>query len=136
MQKPEFETRFRNWLRWCKEGHPEPHEQCGSAEGNWKSPQIWEPDPLERNLVDPIDIWDALEVQRAFYGLPEVNRRTIKLIHFRPKWRRSWIAQKLGCHQSQLEERLSISKKMLSNRLEVMAFAHRVSYEKAQRQEA
>lgn len=115
-----FEGRFRNWVRWCLEGHPEPHEACGSAEGNWKSPQVWEPDPPGRNQIDPVDIWDALVVQRAFYGLPELHRRTIKFLHFKVHWRRSWIAQKLGCHHTDLDERLRIAKRMLNNRIDML----------------
>lgn len=125
MLKSEFEARFRNWLRWCFEGHPEPHEACGSAEGNWKSPQIWEPDPPGRNQIDPVDYWDAVQVQKAFYGLPELHRRVIKFMHFRPHWRRSWVAQKLGCHHTDLDERLRMAKRMLANRVDMLdAKAH------------
>lgn len=120
MLSAEFEVRFRNWLRWCiHEGNDEPDETCGSAEGAWKSPQIWEPDPQERNLINPVDIWDALKVQRAFYGLPELQRRTIKFLHFK-KWRRQWVAQKLGCCEADLSEKLYIAKRMLSNRLDMV----------------
>lgn len=115
--KPEFETRFRNWLRWCYEGVREPDDTCGSAEGRWKPPQTWEPDPLERHLIDPVDVWDALDVQRAFYGLPELQRRTIKFLHFK-KWKRKWVAQKLGCCEADLSEKLHIAKRMLKNRLD------------------
>lgn len=111
---PNFEPRFRNWLRWCAEYASEPHGSAASAEGAYRSPQIWDEVRPNLGLLNPVDKWDAMVVQRAYVGMPDGERRVIKFMYFRPHWRREWIAQKLDVHHSRLGERLLVAKGCMS----------------------
>ena len=102
----DFPSRFKNWLRWCSDHAGEPHSPCGSAEGRWHSPQIWEPDVPGRNMLNPVDVVDAVLVNRAYVALRDYDRRVLKYVYFRQHWRPSWMAQKLGCHYTQIYSKL------------------------------
>lgn len=84
----------------------------------WCSPQVWERVEPNMALINPVDWWDAVEVQRAFVVLPERPRRAIKFVYFRRHWKKGWIAQKLGCRSDEIGEKVGFAKLMLANRLE------------------
>jgi hypothetical protein len=79
--------------------------------------------PPQIRINGPIDHWDAVAVNRAFVGLPERTRITLKLIFFpcydkaghalTPKRK----AQIIRCHYLDLKEAGHMAKKMLKNRL-------------------
>lgn len=111
-----FETRFKNWVNWCKLKNIN-YSRTGSAEGNYKSPQIWD----ERN---PIPEWirainhlDAIEVNRAYIALPEKPRQIIYILCFKSHWRAEYQAQRINCHHTELGERLYWAKTQLNNLL-------------------
>ena len=106
----QFQLRFTNWIRWCTETASEPSSPCNSIEGRYKSPQIWDEARPNMGLLNPINKWDAMALQRAYVSMPPDERRVIKFMYFRPHWRREWIAQKLDVHHSKLGERLHIAK--------------------------
>lgn len=115
-QQREFEPRFKNWVRWCWEWNIH-YGKVGSAEGNYRSPQIWEmpgPRPV------PTDHLDAYLLNQAFVELDEQTRRTIKILVFRPHLRPQWQAQKIGCHYTMLEERLKAAKLLMAQQVGFM----------------
>lgn len=95
-----FSARFRNWLRWAK-STGRFIQKAGSAEGNYRSPQCWEP---EDPRGEPVDLLDAALLDKVYLGLPDRVRKIIKILHFRDRWRPQWQAQKLGVHYLKLEE--------------------------------
>lgn len=87
-----FEGRFKNWVRWCRASHIH-NGRCGSAEGGWRSPQVWEsPGPRPGELDD----LDAVKLERVFTSelVRDFYRRAIKLWYFK-RWRAEWVARKL-----------------------------------------
>jgi hypothetical protein len=116
-REPEFPARFENWRRWADQKGLY-QGRAGSAEGAYRSPQIWDP-PGPRPPM--IDVVDAIVVNRAYIQLrliAERQARVIQILVFRGKhWRPQWQAQKLGIHHTKLEEALSHAKQMLENQL-------------------
>lgn len=112
-----FEDRFANWVRWCLRDDVH-YEHVGSAEGHWRSPQVWDP-PGPRPIE--IDEPDAIRVNRAYVYLrtkaPQAAA-VIKIIRF-TRGRPQWKAQQLGIHHTQLEAEYDRSKKMLANVLKL-----------------
>jgi hypothetical protein len=109
----EFAQRFENWRRWCvRKGLYQ--GRTGSAEGAYRSPQIWDP-PGPRPM--PINDPDAILLNRAFWQLGGKVRLTIKILVFRSHWRPQWQAQKLGVHYLKLDQELVKAKRMMENRL-------------------
>ena len=107
-----FLYRFDHWLRWClSKGHYQ--SRCGSLEGLWRSPQCWD-ERLPR--PPPIDLLAAILVNRGYIGIADIHRRTIKYLYFR-NWRPQWIAQKLGCHHTQLGDYRHRARLALANRI-------------------
>ena len=106
----DFQTRFKNWLRWCADHAGEPHNPCGSAEGKWRSPQHWHPEEPSYAKLHPVDVVDALVVNRAYVAMQDYDRRVVKYVYFRQHWRPSWMASKLGCHYTQIYGKLSDAK--------------------------
>jgi hypothetical protein len=110
----DFDQRFENWVRWCNQRGLH-RATCGSAEGNWKSPQVWEaqnPRPAE------IDTVDAVRVNRAFTKLAlsaPSHAQVIKVIVFMPWLRPTRAAQMLGTHWTRLDEKLNRAKLMMRN---------------------
>jgi hypothetical protein len=123
----DFERRFRNWLSWCRFSDRGPNGRCSSLEGAYSGPQgkghpygwgDWdEAAPPKITIPVPVDYWDGLLVNRAYWQLGEKARRTILVIWFRQHWRAQWKAQKIGCHHTELEERAHWGKLMLRNRV-------------------
>ena len=98
--KVDFEWRFENWLRWCRLGGLR-GRRCGSAEGGYRSPQVWWP---EGARGEGVDVVDAVEMNRSYWGLPVRVRRVVQVLWFRGWWRPQWQAQKLGVHWTKLGE--------------------------------
>lgn len=116
MQKPDFDWRFNNWLHFCKlKGIY--HGKAGSAEGRYRSPQIWEPQNPKPAWLITLDENDAVLVNRAYSQLADKTRRVIKVIWIKTWWRPQWQAQAIGCHWTKLDEAGYRAKKMLENRL-------------------
>jgi hypothetical protein len=132
----EFEDRFKNWRRWCLYfdiGRYKHGGRAVSLEGCYSGPQgkghpygwgDWDvAAPPQIRINEPIDHWDALDVNRAYTQLPERTRTTIKLIYFpcvdktgrplTPKRK----AQIIRCHYLDLRETGYMAKRMLRNRL-------------------
>jgi hypothetical protein len=61
-------------------------------------------------LLNPVNKWDAMVLQRGYVGLLDYDRRVIKFMYFRPHWRREWVAQKLNVRKDMLGEALYESK--------------------------
>lgn len=114
---PRFEIRFENWLRWCREGSGEPMERCGSAEGGWDSPQVWDAPEPNMRLLMPVNVPDAVLVNRAYVKMAGEWRRVLKIVYFRPHWRDQWKAQKIGCRVSEIADRALKARLMLRNLL-------------------
>ena len=93
----DFDARFKNWVRWCK-ARGMHKGRVGSAEGGFRSPRVGELEPRP----PAIDVVDAQVVNKAFAEIPGNYRRVIKVIYFREHWRPQWMAQKLGCHMTEL----------------------------------
>jgi hypothetical protein len=111
-----FEGRFKNWIQWCiRKGL---HQgRTGSAEGNWRSPQIWHPPEPRPPVLDDLD---AVAVNRAFSQLAQNSptyANVIKVLVFKPWMRPQAQAQVLGVHYMRLDQELHKAKKMLSNLL-------------------
>jgi hypothetical protein len=106
-----FERRFENWRRWClMNGRFQ--AKAGSAEGNYRSGQVWEDvQPRPRWLIE-LNVPDAVEVNRVYVSLSYWDRRVIKVLWFRTHWKPQWQGQKLGVHYTKLEE---IGTKSLEN---------------------
>lgn len=114
-----FEARFENWRHWClMNGRFQ--AKAGSAEGNYRSPQVWDDTNPKPVWLIEMDIPDAVEVNRAYCELSGWDRRVIKVLWFRPHWRPQWQGQKLGVHYTKLEavglESLSAMREMLDRR--------------------
>jgi hypothetical protein len=122
----EFETRFRNWLRWCRDVYGS-QGRCFSAEGAYRSPQHWDPPEPNMRILEPIMDYDALLVNRAYWQLAEKTRRTIKILWFRTSWKPTWQAQKIGCHHTELGEVGYRAKTMLKNRLDFVERKSRIA---------
>jgi hypothetical protein len=111
-----FDARFDNWRRWCiqKGLH---RGRAGSAEGAWRSPQVWDaPNPRPPE----IDLPDAILVNRAFTQLAlsaPRNANAIKVLVFMGWLKPTRQAQILATHYTRLDELLSRSKIMLRNLL-------------------
>jgi hypothetical protein len=112
-----FEKRFDNWRRWCLQKGL--HQgRVGSAEGNWRSPQIWHP-PEPRPAA--IDLPDAVAVNRAYTQLAIQSpsaAKAIQVIVFMPYLRPQRQAQILGTHYLRLDGLLDKTKIMLRNVLQ------------------
>lgn len=109
-----FTDRFKNWLRWCAVHGGRKDSPCGSAEGGYRSPQIWEGLTYSEAKLHPVDNPDAELVNRAYVALSEYDRRVIKYVYFRTHWRPSWMAQKLNCHYTQIFGRLTTSRQRMN----------------------
>lgn len=128
-----WEHRFVNWLRWCRASGTH-QARAGSAEGEWFGPQGagcptgWG-DYNEAHLparCEPVDVNDALKVNRAFISLGGQIRRAIKLLYF-SGLRDAWIARKLGCRIVDLPLKAIWGKTVLRNCLTFYESKHRVS---------
>ena len=75
----QFQLRFTNWIRWCTENTAEPNSPCNSIEGRYKSPQIWDEVRPNMGLLNPINKWDAMILQRAYVAMPDAERRVCPL---------------------------------------------------------
>lgn len=125
-----WESRFSNWVRWCKSLERGTAGRCYSAEGNYRGPQgtghptgwgDWENGPLAPlEVKQPIDVPDALKVNRAYTRLAQLSptyAEVIRVLVFQP-----WIperrqAQMLGTHYQRLTQMLGKAKTMLQNNL-------------------
>jgi hypothetical protein len=96
-----FERRFENWVRWCRSSGLF-LGKAGSAEGEYRSGQVWE----ERLPSGPeVDVVDAVFLNAVFMELEARVRRIVKILYFRSHWRPQWQAQKIGCRADDLIEK-------------------------------
>jgi len=122
----EFSSRFSNWVHWClMKGMYQ--AKAGSAEGNYRSGQVWEERLPKPEWLTELDIPDAVLVNRAYGQLGDTTRRTIKVLWFRHHWKPQWQAQKLGCHYTELAEKGFLARKMLENRLDFIERPHKIT---------
>jgi hypothetical protein len=115
-RKDAFESRFTNWVMWCaRKGLHQ--ARAGSAEGAWRSPQIWHPpEPRPPVINDP----DAVVVNRAYTQLAILApsyARALQVLVFMPWLKPQRQAQILGTHYLRLDALLEKSKQMLKNQL-------------------
>lgn len=89
--------------------------RCGSAEGNWRSPQVWDaPNPRPQ----AIDVPDAILVNRAYTRLALTapkHAKALKVLVFMGWLRPTRQAQMLATHYTRLDELLRRAKIMLRN---------------------
>ena len=78
--------------------------KAGSAEGNYRSGQVWEDVQPKPSWLIELNVPDAVEVNRVYVSLSGWDRRVIKVLWFRTHWRPQWQGQKLGVHYTKLEE--------------------------------
>lgn len=115
-EKRAFNERFSNWLHWCQlKGIY--HGKAGSAEGHYRSPQVWEPQNPKPAWLITLDENDAVLVNRAYSQLGDRTRRVIKVLWIKTGWKPQWQAQAIGCHWKELEDVGFRAKRMLENRL-------------------
>ena len=127
-----WEWRWRNWLRWCRDNQLH-RGRCLSAEGVWYGPQGagcptgWG-DYHESALPDrpdPVDLVEALLLNRAFISMEDGIRRTIKLLFFSPH-RDSKVARRLKCRVVDLPMKAIWAKTCLRNRLQFILSKRRI----------
>ena len=77
-----LEVRLEEWRAWCLSGRHRPG-QCGSLEGNYRSPQrgMWEL-PVNSLQMRPI-AWRAYEVELIVVSMPDPFRTVITLFYIR-----------------------------------------------------
>ena len=116
---PDFQARFNNWLHWCQmKGLYQ--SRTGSAEGLWRSPQVFE-DRLPKptwllEMIGP----DAIVLNQVYTLLARFQpsqARVIKVIWFKPHWRPSWQAQAIRCRVIDLPGRAYQAKTAFGNLL-------------------
>lgn len=111
----EFDTleatkeRLQNWKRAFKD-HPH-YRVTPSLEGRYKCPQCWE----EKQIQEPIDINDALLVEKAVINLPDKNKAIIKYNYFTPYIALHGWCRKNNIRPDQFEYELARSIKMIDN---------------------
>ena len=126
----EFEARFENWVRWCRQRDGSGAGRVASLEGAYTGPQgkghptgwgDWEQGPLAPLPVKVIvDVNDALRVNRAYVQLAAqspTNARIIQVRVFQGYLSEKRQAQVLGVQIGRLDELLDRAKKMLCNLL-------------------
>ena len=75
-----LEDRLQEWKRWCMSGRRH-RGQCGSLEGNYRSPQHWDPltwAPDARPIA-----YRAFEVELIVVVMPDPWRLTLTLFYIR-----------------------------------------------------
>ena len=115
----DFNARFKNWIAWCQmRGLFQ--SRTGSAEGLWRSPQVFE-DRLPRPVwLLEMDEPDAIALNRVYTALARfqpAQARAIKVIWFKTHWRPSWQAQAIRCRTIDLPARAYQAKTAFSNLL-------------------
>lgn len=74
-----MQERLYNWQLWAKTSLKAP-VSCRSLESYYKCPQIWHPEAPRM----PIDILDAIEVEKAIIKLPRTYLNLIVYSYIRP----------------------------------------------------
>lgn len=109
-----FDERFDNWRRWCLSDGAI-YGRVASLEGNYRSPQCWEP-PNPR--PPSVDVPDAIEINRAYTWLA-INApreaKVIRIMTFCGHWREKRRAQILGINSANLADAYRTSRIMLRN---------------------
>ena len=112
-----FNERFDNWVRWCN-AKGLMQRRTGSLEGNYRSPQCWDP-PGPRPAV--IDLPDAILLNRAYTWMAvhaPREAKVIKIMTFFGHWRATWKAAKLGVHHTKLDDAYKTARTMMKNATE------------------
>lgn len=112
-----FEVRFGNWLRWCMGRTGVVDVRCGSVEGRWKSPQVWDVVEPNERVLNPVVDWDAYELQRAYLALPVKQQVTIKVCYFRHSWPDNRKARKIGCKTHEIGRYAEQAKRQMESML-------------------
>lgn len=72
--------RMENWGRHVRDSSGEPHGRCGSIEGRYLPERYADELKLDRFKQPPIDVLDALEVEKSICALhPERLRLVLKI---------------------------------------------------------
>lgn len=72
-----WQPRLVNWARWCRQGGiPSGEAAISALWDGYRSPQVWEPDPLPRLPANPVD---AERVQRLYAALPAIERAVVRV---------------------------------------------------------
>lgn len=103
--------RLINWQRAFR-NHPH-YRATASLEGRYKSPQCWE----QPQVNEPIDINDALKIERVIIRLPDVNKAIIKYNYFTPFIALNWWCRQNKVRADQYELELARSVRMVDNLL-------------------
>ena len=113
-----FEQRFDNWVRWCR-SHGGRVGRCFSAEGAYRSPQVWEP---QNPRPAEVDLQDALKMQKAWVRFAQSApsfARVIDVLVFSPHWEPAWQARKLGMRIRDMQAALDRAKMAFRNSMGV-----------------
>lgn len=127
---PDFESRFQNWLRWCRQGGSPQHGTVMSAEHAYTArqgigcPTGWG-DYGESVLNGlgtriEVDLADALLLNRAYIGLADSQRNAIRWVYFFRHWKTAWIARKLDCGHDEVAERVAKARLAMQNRVAML----------------
>lgn len=81
---------------------------------------MWEGLAPSQAKLNPVNVPDAELVNRAYVAIPDFDRRVLKYVYFRPHWRPSWMAQKLGCHYTQIFGKLTIARQKMSDIVDIL----------------
>jgi len=79
MLAADLESRLEEWRRWCLSGRHH-RGQCGSAEGNWRSPQCWN---LVTHAPISMNTHRAFEVEIIVVAMPDPWRLVLVLHYIR-----------------------------------------------------
>lgn len=113
----EFDTleqtkdRLQNWRRAFKD-HKK-YRVTPSLEGRYRSPQCWE--PREPSVL--VDMIDALKVERAVIGLPDLYKAILKYQYFTPFIPLQIFCRKNRVRQDQYGTEENKAVRMIDNRL-------------------
>lgn len=109
-----FDQRFDNWVRWCRQ-HGGGGGRCFSAEGGYRSPQVWHPPEPK---PESVDVNDAMAMQRAWVRFAvdvPTYARIIDVLVFHDWYEPKWQARKLGMRIVELQAALDRAKAAFRN---------------------
>lgn len=105
------------WATWAQARH---HNQtCGSAEKYYQAPwRQWVPlSEINLQAGDKLPDHIAMSIERAVTGIPERNRKVIRLWYVK-RSRPGFIRAAAGCPFAELPQFINDSRRMVRNRLQ------------------